>query len=200
MSDNIRKKWDQRFTNKKPIAPTPPPFTGFMQPFLKPGSLLDIACGDGALSLYFAQNGWQVTGLDISAVALDRMKSFANDANLKLHTLCCDLSELSCHNQAGLTEQPTQYNNIVIGRYKPDIEQWQSIISLLQDGGILCISTFNELQHLEHNFSKRFCLEENELRMLKGLKLIQYQRSVYNGDHFDNYCFQKQPTQSIVTP
>ena len=38
---------------------------------LVPGRALDVGCGEGADAIWLAQQGWQVTGVDISQVALD---------------------------------------------------------------------------------------------------------------------------------
>jgi SAM-dependent methyltransferase len=39
---------------------------------LTPGSALDLGCGEGADAIWLAQQGWSVTAVDISAVALGR--------------------------------------------------------------------------------------------------------------------------------
>ncbi|MGE3910766.1 MAG: methyltransferase domain-containing protein, partial [Chloroflexota bacterium] len=39
---------------------------------LTPGTVLDLGCGEGADAIWLAQRGWQVTGVDVSQVALDR--------------------------------------------------------------------------------------------------------------------------------
>lgn len=44
---------------------------------LTPGRALDLGCGEGGDSVWLAEAGWQVTGVDISATALDRAREFA---------------------------------------------------------------------------------------------------------------------------
>ncbi|MFB2584632.1 class I SAM-dependent methyltransferase [Herbiconiux liukaitaii] len=39
---------------------------------LTPGTALDLGCGEGADSLWLAEQGWRVTGIDLAAVALER--------------------------------------------------------------------------------------------------------------------------------
>ncbi|MEV4560331.1 FAD-dependent oxidoreductase [Kitasatospora sp. NPDC049285] len=39
---------------------------------LKPGHALDLGCGEGGDAIWLARQGWQVTAVDISQVALDR--------------------------------------------------------------------------------------------------------------------------------
>ena len=184
MSTDDRSKWNQRFAQREGCPPAPPAFAGFMQAYLQPGTLLDIACGDGALALHFAQQGWQTSGLDISEVALERLARFANQSHVEVATHCADLAHPLPSHIGG-------FDNIVIGRYKPDDHQWPAIISLLNSGGVLCISTFNQQQHELHGFSKRFCLESGELCKLQGLRLTKYQQAQYQQSHIDNYAFYK---------
>lgn len=39
---------------------------------LPPGRALDLACGEGRNALWLAEQGWQATGVDFSAVAVER--------------------------------------------------------------------------------------------------------------------------------
>lgn len=47
-----------------------------------PGSALDLGCGEGGDALWLASRGWQVTAVDISAVALARAEAAAANAGL----------------------------------------------------------------------------------------------------------------------
>ncbi|MDR1387494.1 MAG: methyltransferase domain-containing protein [Propionibacteriaceae bacterium] len=49
---------------------------------LSPGRALDLGCGEGADSIWLAQQGWRVTGLDISPTALARAERAAAQAGL----------------------------------------------------------------------------------------------------------------------
>ncbi|RKE22940.1 FAD-dependent oxidoreductase [Streptomyces sp. TLI_171] len=44
---------------------------------LKPGHALDLGCGEGGDAIWLAKQGWQVTAVDISQVALDRAAAHA---------------------------------------------------------------------------------------------------------------------------
>lgn len=53
---------------------------------LVPGSALDLACGEGADVLWLAERGWQATGVDISASAVERGRAAAAAAGLSEQT------------------------------------------------------------------------------------------------------------------
>lgn len=49
---------------------------------LEPGQALDVGCGEGADALWLAANGWQVTAVDISRVALARAAEHVHDGEI----------------------------------------------------------------------------------------------------------------------
>ncbi|MDX3384672.1 class I SAM-dependent methyltransferase [Streptomyces niveiscabiei] len=49
---------------------------------LGPGDALDLGCGDGGDALWLAGQGWQVTSVDISAVAVGRLADLARARGL----------------------------------------------------------------------------------------------------------------------
>jgi 2-polyprenyl-3-methyl-5-hydroxy-6-metoxy-1,4-benzoquinol methylase len=52
--------------------------------FVKRGKALDLCCGAGTNTVYLAQNGFEVTGVDISPTALDYAKAKAKKANVAI--------------------------------------------------------------------------------------------------------------------
>ncbi|PBC66160.1 thioredoxin reductase [Streptomyces sp. TLI_235] len=48
----------------------------------RPGRALDLGCGEGADAVWLAARGWQVTAVDISAVALGRAAEHAREAGV----------------------------------------------------------------------------------------------------------------------
>ena len=69
------------------------PWTGRPNAILKqfaqsftPGTALDLGCGEGNSAVWLAGQGWHVTGVDISATALERAAGYAEAAGVSGRT------------------------------------------------------------------------------------------------------------------
>src|SRR6516225_10946530 len=69
------------------------------EPALTPGRALDVGCGTGDSSIYLAQHGWQVTGVDFTPKALEKARVKASAANANVSFLHADVTHLR---QAGI--------------------------------------------------------------------------------------------------
>jgi SAM-dependent methyltransferase len=72
--------WDDRYRSADMI------WSGHVNPHLaatasglRPGTALDVGCGEGGDAIWLAEHGWQVTGIDVSVVALDRAAARATE-------------------------------------------------------------------------------------------------------------------------
>jgi SAM-dependent methyltransferase len=73
--------WDERYRSQTAL------WSGNANPnliaeasYLAPGAALDVGAGEGADAIWLAKRGWQVTGVDISGVALERAAGHAAQA------------------------------------------------------------------------------------------------------------------------
>ncbi len=57
---------------------------------LRPGRALDLACGEGRNSVWLAEQGWTVTGVDFSEVGLDKGRRLAADRGVGVEWVCAD--------------------------------------------------------------------------------------------------------------
>jgi SAM-dependent methyltransferase len=60
-----------------------------------PGRALDLGCGTGTQAVYLAERGWQVTGVDFTARALDRAQERARAAGVTVNWVRGDVSALT---------------------------------------------------------------------------------------------------------
>jgi SAM-dependent methyltransferase len=65
--------WDERYRSRPRIwSGKPNPQLVREAGGLHPGKALDLGCGEGADAIWLEQQGWTVTAVDVSAVALER--------------------------------------------------------------------------------------------------------------------------------
>ena len=65
--------WDARYAERDAIwSGRPNGHLVAVASGLRPGDALDLGCGEGADAVWLARQGWTVTGVDISTVALGR--------------------------------------------------------------------------------------------------------------------------------
>lgn len=67
--------WDERYRSAELVWGGPP--NRWVEQELSgapPGRALDLACGEGRNALWLATQGWQVVGVDFSAVAIDKAR------------------------------------------------------------------------------------------------------------------------------
>jgi SAM-dependent methyltransferase len=60
---------------------------------LTPGRVLDVGCGEGADAVWLARQGWDVTALEVSGVALQRAAGHARDAGVAVRWVHAGLVE-----------------------------------------------------------------------------------------------------------
>jgi thioredoxin reductase/SAM-dependent methyltransferase len=73
--------WDERYASRDALwSGNPNPYLVSEAGDLPPGTALAGGSGEGADAIWLAQRGWQVTGVDVSAVALERAAGHAAQA------------------------------------------------------------------------------------------------------------------------
>src|SRR4051794_4427953 len=77
--------WDERYATAEQIWSGDPNGALVAEVSgLAPGTALDVGCGEGADAVWLARQGWQVTALDVSQVALERAERHARDAGVSV--------------------------------------------------------------------------------------------------------------------
>ena len=71
-SDPSRERWNRRWAGEERVhaSTAPSRFVVAEVAGLRPGAALDLACGAGRNAVWLAEQGWRVTAVDFSAVAL----------------------------------------------------------------------------------------------------------------------------------
>src|ERR1035438_1239151 len=71
-----------------------------------PGRALDVGCGEGGDAIWLAREGWEVTGVDVSAIALERAAAAARAADVTVDWICADI--------AGIEPPPRGYDLVSV--------------------------------------------------------------------------------------
>jgi SAM-dependent methyltransferase len=83
--------WNERYRAGEQLFDTPSPLVQRFVRSLTPGKALDLASGPGRNALYLAEQGWRVTAVDGSPVAIDALLARARSRNLSIDARVADL-------------------------------------------------------------------------------------------------------------
>jgi len=108
---------------------------------------LDIGCGSGTDSIWLAKQGFSVTGIDVSAIALEKAQQKASDAGVQCEFLEADFPELKrkitgapfgfvfdrgCFHSFDTGEEREKFAKNVAGHLKED-GIWLSLVGSADD-------------------------------------------------------------------
>jgi SAM-dependent methyltransferase len=83
MTAVLREFWDGVHQRRDRSGPGEPhPYLVEHTGSTDPGGALDLGCGSGANAIWLASQGWTVTGVDLSGVALERAAEHAEQAGV----------------------------------------------------------------------------------------------------------------------
>lgn len=183
MSQTDQLRWDEKYAGKAlPDKVLPDEWLVQAVHGVERGRALDIACGLGHNSIWLAQQGWEVTGLDISARALqlaselERREITSNDhsgdsAKRAISWCVADLDDFMPPKE--------HYDLCMVFRFLDRIRLPGIINMSLRAGGILVYETFSRDQMTRsdnHLKSIDFTLAENELPSLfPDFDVIRYE-------------------------
>jgi len=188
MSDNEGRKssWNDRYESQSNRLQKPESFLIDHISLLKPGSVLDVACGEGRNSVFLSQRGFKVSSLDFSEIALNRLAEVSNENHLNIK-----ISELDLDGYDSF-KKLRKFDNIIIVHFKLRNDLLDLIPSLLHRNGIFLYCTFNHHELEIRTFPKEYCLQEGELIDKKwALKLQKYTSFKENNRYLDGYLFKK---------
>jgi tellurite methyltransferase len=84
-------QWNQRYRAGEQLFKDPSLLVTRFSSELKRGHALDLACGPGRNSLYLAGQGWQVTAVDGSPLAIEILRERAHERSLAIDATVADL-------------------------------------------------------------------------------------------------------------
>lgn len=183
MTERTRQRWNfvltdsvarARFLNTAPNALLVETVRG-----RPPGTALDADMGEGRNAIYLAQQGWQVTGVDIADKALAYAQQRARAVGVKLTTIE--------QNMATFDWGTSKWDLIVLS-YAGGRDYAPQVARALKPGGLVVLEAFHmeatQQLHVVGNDYRVF-FNTNELPKLyggAGLKIIRYEEPIGTAD------------------
>lgn len=174
--DAITSKWDQIYSKSDLAFSTAIEVlseNNFLLP--KTGLALDLACGLGANAIFLAEHGLAVTAWDISAVAINKLKTYAALKDLNI----------SASQEKIIPDSlpKSLYDVIVVSRFL-DRSLSDAIIGGLKPDGLLFYQTFiQEKTTPKPPNNPHYLLRRGEmLEIFSPLKLIFYRENALVGN------------------
>lgn len=156
---------------------------------LRSGKILDLAMGEGRNAVFLAANGFQVSGFDISDVAVDKARKLAYEKGVAIETKVVDL-DLYLFPMFG-------FDSILLSYFKPLSRYYTEIYRALVQGGTVLIEGYTTDQLMKSplpEYENHDYFHPNELlRQLQGFQIIFYNEEEIDG-RSRVQCIAKKPT------
>ena len=184
MSETL--KWDQRYSEPGYAYGTDPNdfLAASLQYIPRGGSVLCLAEGEGRNSVFLAKNGFKVTAVDSSSVAMEKTSALAKQHGVYVDTVVADLSEF--------TLSPNHYDAIIsiFCHLLPPLRQkvHALIRESLKDDGVFILEGYTP-QQLMHGTGgppvKELLINLNDIKKeltdLNVIHGIELERNVLEG-------------------
>jgi SAM-dependent methyltransferase len=183
MAERTRQRWNYLLTdslmrarvlNEKPNALLVETVTG-----RRPGTALDADMGEGRNAIYLAQQGWQVTGVDVAEKALAYAQKRAAEKGVKITTEVADMAKY---------DWGANKWDLIVLSYAGGRDYAARVMRALKPGGIVVLEAFHmdatdKLQVVGGDY--RVFFKTNELPQLytaAGLKILRYEEPIGPAD------------------
>lgn len=179
--------WDERFKNRKKEIMLPE--KRLEQDniyFRKMKTILDLACGDGRNSFYFAQNGYDVVAVDFSVEALKRLKFFAEEKSLAIETKLVNVTSIDELSSIGV-----KVDAVVVNHYRPVNEIYPVLCAMLNTNGILWVNGFASVPQDNPNIKETDILQDSDFELISDCELLSKEYYAISERKFVRYIWKK---------
>lgn len=154
----------------------------------RPGTALDADMGEGRNAIFLAQQGWQVTGVDVADKALAYAEKKATEKGVKITTVLYDMAKY---------DWGTNKWDLIVLSYAGGRTYADRVQKALKSGGIVVLEAFHmdatkKLQVVDGDYRVFFTTDElPKLYTKAGLKIVRYEEPIGMAD------FTKQPLRLV---
>ena len=132
----VQAEWDTRYSERDQLWSGRPNGALVAEVAdLAPGRVLDVGCGEGADAIWLAGQGWDVTALEVSGLALRRAAGHARVAGVAIHWVHAGLVEAALP-QASFDLVSAMYPALL---RTPDNAPQRALLAAVAPGGVLLL-------------------------------------------------------------
>ena len=185
--EEVKKSWDKRFSNETYLFGKEPAET--IKRYVKKLprrklKILDLAMGEGRNAVYLAKFGHEVTGIDISSVAIKKSNKLAKENNVKIKGIVGDLNKYLFNENEF---------DVVLCYYYLDRKLIKKIKNWVKPGGYVAFEAHTVLDKIESKGNKDYLLKENELiNLFSGFRFLHFEEPE-NGERKYSSLLAKKP-------
>jgi 2-polyprenyl-3-methyl-5-hydroxy-6-metoxy-1,4-benzoquinol methylase len=142
----------------------------------KAGSALDVGMGEGRNALYLAQQGWQVTGVDVADKALAYAQKKAQALKVNITTLQQDADQYDWGKNKW---------DLIVLSYAGGREYAPKVMQALKPGGLVVLEGFHKDATQTMKIGDGVVYGTDELKQLytaAGLRIVRYEEPMGTSD------------------
>jgi tellurite methyltransferase len=177
-SDEERERWNQKYREapgswNEPDSFLPHAFSQYVRPqYPTGGTALDLAGGAGRNTIWLAQQGWEVTLIDISETGIEQARKRAGYLASHIHFV---VDDLTCFTAAQVRF------DLVVAFFYLERKIFPEIVKAIRPGGLLVYKTLT-LEQLKLEGGPKdpaHLLASGELlRLAAGLQVLHYREEI----------------------
>ncbi|HEU0006729.1 MAG TPA: class I SAM-dependent methyltransferase [Terriglobia bacterium] len=170
-SQELGRSWDPAYLEGKPgFNIKPNAFLVEVVRKVRPGDALDVGMGQGRNALFLAKQGWNVTGFDVSEVAVAQTREQARKSGLTVNCILQSSDEFNWGKDRW---------DLIVVIYFPQMRgSLQKIIDSLRPGGLVVLEAYHKAAALDRppGPGPGVTFDNNELiKLFAPLRILQYQ-------------------------
>jgi len=170
-----QKRWDMKYLERKPDLNQGS--NTILKKYLRilpKGRALDLAAGEGRNALFLAENGFEAEAVDVSPVAITRVRKSAKVRGVKVKAVVADLDTYRI---------PPGHYDVILNFYFLDRHLIPRIKKGLKKGGMVVFETYTAEQKKLGTGGPgqdKYVLKPNELlRLFRGFHVLFYREGVF---------------------
>ncbi len=179
LSQDTKSKWDKLYSSSQFIyGKAPAKFLSQSYHYIPYGSsVLDLGMGEGRNAVFLAKKGYQVTGVDLSTIAVKKAQILAKEFGVKIKTVIANLDEY---------DFPENSFDSIICFYYVDREMIAKIKKWLKPEGVIIYEGFTLKQRIkeEKKDPEEYYLKEAELlNLFSDFKILKFEEPLHQKNY-----------------